>query len=180
MDRDLYEYLDWYDFVEFSEVVCAVEEYYSKKKGDDHTSYGELADYWDIAEQYCLEQWILWYEDLTDLIETIEELENFSYSYNEADNYMEICRIANYDARESSDLTDSELIAERVKKRAEEWELQMIKNELEDIDLDDDIFIIDWYWRPRNITRSDCECLIEERLKELYEELESRKNDLRS
>lgn len=178
--KTLEEYLDWYDFVNYSEVLCAVEEYYTKLNNDENTSYSELAEYWEKAQEYCMDRWILWFDDLQELKDKIEELENFDYSYNESDNYMKACELCWKDPRENWDFTDEECIIEQVKQKADEWDLQSIKNMLEDIDLSDSYFMYDWYWRPRNIERYDSEYVIDEKLKELKKEYENTLDILQS
>ena len=84
------------------------------------------------------------------------------------------------DPREEWDLTDEELLIEQVKIKADEWELQYIKNMLQDIDLNNDYFMYDWYWRPRNIERDDSERVIKEKLKELKADYDSLLEDLHS
>lgn len=169
----LYEYLDWYSFVNYAEVMWAVWEFYEKYFAQNNSSWWDLSYYWQLADEYCIDREILWFDDVQELLDKIEELENFDYSYNEADNYMEACELCDVDPRENSDFTDEELIIEDVKRRAEEWDLQWIKNVLEDIDIGENYFMYDWYWRPRNIDRSDVDYVIDEKLKELRWELEN-------
>ena len=171
--KTLEEYLDWYTFVNYSEVFCAVEDYYVQLNEDEHTSYWELSEYWEKATEYCIDRWILWFDEAKDLKEQIEELEDFDYWYNESDNYMKACEICWTDPRENCDFVDDECIIEDVRRRAEEWDLQWIKNVLEDIDLSDSYFMYDWYWRPRNIDRSDVESVIDDKLRELKTEYEN-------
>lgn len=178
MKQTLVEYLDWYSFVEFAEVLSAIEEYYTKINNDENTSWWELSEYSVLAENYCVDRWILWFDELWDLIEKRSELEEFDYSYDEWDNYIRACEICDKDPRANWDFTDEECIIESVKQRTEEWDLQSIKNMLEDIDLSDSYFMYDWYWRPRNIERSDSEYVIEEKIKELDTEIENLRDQL--
>lgn len=178
--EELYTYLDWYSFVNYTEVLWAVQEYYETHFAEHNSSWWDLVDYGNMADEYCLERWILWFDELQELKDKIEELEDFDYSYAEDDNYIRACEACDKDPREEWDLTDEELLIEEVKRKAEEWELYHIKNMLQDIDLDNDYFLYDWYWWPRNIERSDSEYIIENKLKELRADYDSLLEDLHS
>lgn len=178
--KTLEEYLDWFDFVNFTEVVCAVWDYFQEFYKEDSPAYSDLVHNQNVAEEYCIKKWILWFDDLQELKDKIEELENFDYSYNESDNYMKACELCWKDPRENWDFTDEECIIEQVKQKADEWDLQSIKNMLEDIDLNNSYFMYDWYWRPRNIERYDSEYVIDEKLKELKKEYENTLDILQS
>ena len=116
-------------------------------------------------------------EQIEELQDLIEEIENFTYWYNEVDNYFKMCELCDKDPFEQDELVDEERLVCDVIKNAEEWELQHIKYLLEDIELDDWYRIVNWYWRPRSIERSDVEWIAKDKIKELQEEIEYLKNE---
>lgn len=88
-----------------------------------------------------------------------------SKHYNPASSFCDICNEYEVDMRDPDenwwlDLIDEEVLISDIQKKAEEWSLQSILFSLQDIDLDDNLWKIDWYWWPANITEWDVECLI--------------------
>ena len=59
-DEMLYDYLDWYTFVDKTEIIGAIEQYfYPDEEGQkENASYWELSEYDDIANKYIEERWI--------------------------------------------------------------------------------------------------------------------------
>lgn len=54
--QKIYEYLDWYTFVDESEVSMAVQEYMMEEEGNLNPSRWDCMEAWEIAGKYIKEK----------------------------------------------------------------------------------------------------------------------------
>ena len=111
-------------------------------------------------------------EQINELKELVSEIEDFDYGVDEADNLERMCKLCDKDMYESCEIVDEEYLSWQIQKYAQDWDLQQIKWLLEDVDLWANYWILDWYWWPRDIQRTDVESIADEKIKELNSEIE--------
>lgn len=111
-------------------------------------------------------------EQINELKELVSEIEDFDYGVDEADNLERMCKLCDKDMYESCEIVDEEYLKSQIDKYNQEWEFNNIRMLLEDINLDSSYWILDWYWRPRDVERVDSECIADEKIKELNSEIE--------
>lgn len=50
--KDLFDYLDWFTFVNDEEVWMAVADFFMEEMGVFNPSYWEIIEYWELATEY--------------------------------------------------------------------------------------------------------------------------------
>lgn len=50
--QDLWDYLDWFKFVDECEVSMAVNDFFMEEMGELEPSYWDLMEYWALANEY--------------------------------------------------------------------------------------------------------------------------------
>lgn len=64
LKKELYEYLDWYSFVNYDEVVMCVNDFFMEEKWELEPSMYDLLDYQDYAIEYIIERWLEFESDV--------------------------------------------------------------------------------------------------------------------
>lgn len=117
-----------------------------------------------------------YYNTRKECLEDIDNLKNYSWSNYQ--DFISLCSEYDIDSRNEDenwwiDIIDSDTLWNLIREKADEWDLLWIKNMIEDIDLDSDIWKLDWNWRAEDIDSSDCECLADHIIDKIKDEMNS-------
>lgn len=86
--KELYEYLDWYSFVNYDEVEACVNDFFVEIYEILEPSYWDLFFYHELAIRYISDRWLEFEEDIVNWVDVnhVEDWKKEVLSYNNKQN----------------------------------------------------------------------------------------------
>lgn len=86
--KELYEYLDWYSFVNYDEVESCVNDFFIENYEILELSYWDLFFYHELAIRYISDRWLEFEEDIVNWedLNHVEDWKKEVLSYNNKQN----------------------------------------------------------------------------------------------
>lgn len=82
--KELYEYLDWYSFVNYDEVEACVNDFFVENYEIFEPSFWDLFYYHELAIRYISDRWLEFEEDIVNWVDVnhVEDWKKEVLSYN--------------------------------------------------------------------------------------------------